>query len=76
MRLRPATEARRIAGGCIEELNEILGLTPVPECGIPGIFGATGLAPGGELEGGPLDSGVHLFECLIHPWMRTTATVE
>jgi hypothetical protein len=70
------TEVAAFGGGCVDELNQILGLTPVPECAIPGIFGATGVAPHEELEGAPLSSGVHLFECLIHPWMRTVATVD
>jgi hypothetical protein len=70
------TEVAAFGGGCVDELNAILGLTPVPECAVPGIFGATGVAPRGELEGAPLASGVHLFECLIHPWMRTVATVD
>jgi plastocyanin len=70
------TEVAAFGGGCVPELNAILGLLPVPECGVPGIFGTTGIAPGGELEGAPLSTGTHLFECLIHPWMRTTVTVE
>lgn len=70
------TEVSAFGGGCVDEINALLGLSPVPECAIPGIFGSTGVAPGGELEGAPLGSGVHLFECLIHPWMRSTVTVE
>ena len=69
------TEVAAFGGGCVAELNEILGLTPVPECAIPGIFGTTGIAPRGELETGPLAEGTHRFMCLIHPWMKTTATV-
>jgi hypothetical protein len=70
------TEVAAFGGGCVPELNALLGLSPVPECGLPGIFGTTGIAPGDELEGEPLSSGTHLFECLVHPWMRTTVTVE
>jgi hypothetical protein len=53
-----------------------LGLTPVPECaGFPGgTFAATAVPPGGTLSG-TLAPGVHRFECLIHPWMRTTVVV-
>lgn len=69
------TEVAAFGGGCVAELNEILGLTPVPECAIPGIFGTTGIAPGGTLETAPLAAGTHRFMCLIHPWMKTTATV-
>lgn len=70
------TEVAAFGGGCVDEINALLGLSPVAECAIPGIFGSTGVAPGDELEGAPLGPGVHRFECLIHPWMRTTVTVD
>jgi hypothetical protein len=70
------TEVAAFGGGCVPEINALLGLTPVPECGVPGIFGTTGVAPGEELEGEALASGNHLFICLIHPWMRTEVTVQ
>jgi plastocyanin len=71
------TEVASFGGGCIAALNDLLGLTPVPECaGFPGgAFGATSVAPGGTVTTAPLSPGVHRYECLIHPWMRTTATV-
>jgi plastocyanin len=71
------TEVANFGGGCIAALNELLGLTPVPECaGFPGgAFGATLVRPGATVTTAPLPPGVHRFECLIHPWMRTTATV-
>jgi plastocyanin len=69
------TEVAEFGGGCVEELNAILGLTPVPECEVPGIFDETGLAPGQKLKTAALAAGVHLYECLVHPWMRTTANV-
>ena len=71
------TEVANFGGGCIDLLNRLLGLSPVTECaGFPGgAFGAT-LVPAGEtLTTGPLAPGVHRFECLIHPWMRTTVEV-
>lgn len=69
------SEVAEFGGGCIQELNNVLGLDPVPECaGFPGgVFGATAVPPGGKLTTGELDAGVHRFICLIHPWMRTTA---
>ena len=70
------TEVAAFSGGCVPELNAVLGLSPVPECGVPGIFGATGIAPGDELEGEPLGAGTHRFMCLIHPWMRTEVIVQ
>ena len=71
------TEVANFGGGCIAEVNALVGLTPVPECANAGVlFATTGVAPGDEVETPPLDSGVHRFECLIHPWMRTTVTVR
>jgi plastocyanin len=71
------TEVANFGGGCIDVLNDLLGLTPVPECaGFPGgLFGATLVPAGGTLTTGPLAPGIHRFECLIHPWMRTTVEV-
>jgi hypothetical protein len=71
------TEVAAFGGGCVEPLNEILGLTPVPECANAGVlFATTGIAPGGELETEDVSSGIHRFMCLIHPWMRTTVIAE
>ena len=71
------TEVAAFGGGCIDALNDILGLDPVPECaGFPAIFGTTGVAAEGGARTVQLGPGVHRFECLIHPWMRTTITVS
>ena len=70
------TEVRNFGGGCVAALNALLGgLTPVPECATPA-FGATLFPAGGTLHVAGLAPGVHRFECLIHPWMRTVVTVE
>ena len=71
------TEVANFGGGCIQALNDLLGLTPVPECaGFPGgAFAATLVPAGGTLTTGHLAPGIHRFECLIHPWMRTTVEV-
>lgn len=69
------TEVKAFGGGCVAPLNAILGLTPVPECAIPGLFGSTLVEQGDTLPVTGLAPGVHRFECLIHPWMRTTVTV-
>jgi plastocyanin len=72
------TEVANFGGGCIQALNSLLGLTPVPECaGFPsgGAFAATLVPPGGTVTTTPLPPGVHRYECLIHPWMQTTVTV-
>jgi plastocyanin len=69
------TEVAAFGGGCVDELNDLLGLSPVPECGTPGIFGTTGAPPGAAVTTGSLSAGTHRFMCLIHPWMRATAEV-
>jgi plastocyanin len=69
------TEVAAFGGGCVEELNGILGLSPVPECSVPGLFDSTLVEEGETLEVNEMAPGVHRFECLIHPWMRTTVTV-
>ena len=69
------TEVAAFGGGCVPELNALLGLTPVPECAIPGIFFTTGAPPGAVVTTGALAAGTHRFMCLIHPWMRSTAEV-
>jgi plastocyanin len=71
------TEVASFGGSCIDAVNGLLGLTPVPECaGFPGgAFAATLVPPGGTVTTSALSPGVHRFECLIHPWMRTTVTV-
>jgi hypothetical protein len=48
------SEVAAFGGGCIPELNELLGLDPVPECSIGDIFQTTGVAPRGSLTTGPL----------------------
>jgi hypothetical protein len=70
------TEVANFGGGCVQPLNDLLGLSPVPECGNPALFPGTIAGPGGKVETGALAPGVHRFECLIHPWMRTTVTVN
>jgi len=70
------TEVAAFGGGCVAPLNAILGLTAVPECSVPGLFDQTLVEQGATFEVTGLAPGVHLFECLIHPWMRTTVTVD
>jgi plastocyanin len=69
------TEVASFGGGCVDVLNGILGLSPVPECSIPGLFDSTLVEEGDTLEVKGMAPGVHRFECLIHPWMRATVTV-
>jgi plastocyanin len=74
------TEVPAFGPGCIPLINSLLGLTsPAPtdaECGA--IFGSSGVAPdgGSTLTVAGLAPGTHMFECFIHPWMRTVVTVD
>jgi hypothetical protein len=71
------TKVAAFGGGCVDELNDLLGLTPVPECAqAPGIFFSTGAAMGGSVTTAPLAAGTHRFMCLIHPWMASTVTAK
>jgi len=69
------SEVANFGGGCVDFLNGILGLAAVPECANPAILGATGAGSGGTVTTGALGTGTHRFQCLIHPWMRTTVNV-
>ena len=69
------TKVAAFGGGCVDEINALLGLSPIPECADPSLFGTTGAAPGASVNTGALAAGTHRFECLIHPWMRTTVQV-
>ena len=72
------TRVRRFGPGCVAEVNEILGFPAgamVRECRTP-TWLRTLLAPGQALRVGALQPGTHRFECLIHPWMRTTVRVQ
>jgi hypothetical protein len=80
------TAVARFGGGCVPFLNRILGLRPVTECAdlvslpdgtqIPRGFVQTAVPPGGRLVVPDLQVGRHRFQCLVHPWMHTTLTVE
>ena len=62
------TEVANFGGGCIQALNDLLGLTPVPECaGFPGgAFAATLVPAGGTVTTAPLPPGVHRLR-VPHP---------
>jgi hypothetical protein len=76
------SEVPMFEGGCVPFINAALGLTVAPtdaECGGPtGILATTGVLPNGlsTLTVAGLTPGVHMFQCMIHPWMRTTVTVD
>jgi hypothetical protein len=68
------TRVAKFGGGVVPPLNAILGLTPVQEClnAAPEEF----LLPGGIDAEVVTTPGTALYQCCIHPWMRTTITVR
>lgn len=71
------TEVAAYGPGCVKDVNDLIGLTgSVPECGDLAAFPGTIRGPGETRTVGALAKGTHRFECLIHPWMRTTVTVR
>ena len=68
------THVHAFAGGVVPELNAILGLQPAPEClnAEPDEF----LLPGQKDAESITTTGTALYQCCIHPWMRTTITVH
>jgi len=73
-RLHTFTEVAAFGGGRVPPLN--IGLTPAPECVTPNTVDPTELPPGGHIHVQGLDVGDHLFQCCIHPWMRTLIKVK
>jgi len=47
-----------------------------PIAGLGQIIGTSGLFPGVPLSIDTSTAGTRLFQCMLHPWMRTTVTVE
>jgi hypothetical protein len=63
------TEVVNFGGGIVDELNA--ALPPDTPPAVP--IGSLRFIPAGAQSELPvLAAGTHLFECLIHPWMRTT----
>lgn len=68
------TRVAAFGGGIIPFLNALAGTPNVaPECAA--IAPNELLAPGGTDNEEPLAAGTSLFQCCIHPWMRTTVRV-
>ena len=70
------TEVEEFGGGMVPPLNALAGLPePAPECLA---LGAGALIPPGGSS--PIDDadevGDELYQCCIHPWMRTTIHVR
>jgi hypothetical protein len=63
------TEVEEFGGGFVDELNA--ALPPGTPAAMP-IGDLRFIPAGAQSKLDPLAAGTHLFECLIHPWMRTT----
>jgi len=68
------TEVNQFGKGCVPEWNQAVKET-VDNCDF-GKFIGTLVQPGASSVPEKPAVGVHKFQCLIHPWMRTTVTVE
>jgi len=72
------TEVAAFGPGCIRPVNALTfgDPTPSPLCADPTLLGRTGVPVGSSLSVTGLSAGVHRFQCMIHPWMKTTVTVR
>jgi plastocyanin len=70
------TEVSKFGGGIVDVINLFGGFTEPAQTVAP-FNPATGLVPpGGKTTIGMLAPGTHMFQCMIHPWMRSTITVR
>jgi plastocyanin len=73
------SEVKHFGPGCVDFLNALVfpgqgpPFTPVTTCPPDP---AEGVAPGAPALHFRLSRGTHLFQCAIHPWMRSTVTVR
>jgi hypothetical protein len=70
--------------GCVDIINQAEFGDPAtapmcgpdPLAGLGAILARDGLFPGKPLTVDTSKRGTFLFQCMLHPWMRTTLTVE
>lgn len=65
------TQVANFGGGRVPPLNG--ALVQAPECLVSTVVN---LAPGASANVTGLSSGLHKFQCCIHPWMRAAIRVE
>jgi hypothetical protein len=61
------TRVAKFGGGFVKEINDLLHLTPVPEC----LAENNLVPPGGTDSDDVVQSGTTLYQCCVHPWMQT-----
>jgi hypothetical protein len=65
------TEVEAFGGGIVPMLNQLSGNpTVAPEC--LALEADDFIAPGGSDSDDKVEDGTELYQCCIHPWMRTT----
>jgi hypothetical protein len=71
------TRVAQFGGSIVPPINAALGNpAPPPECGAA-LRIASGASTAARVAGSPaLPVGQNLFQCCIHPWMRTAVTVR
>jgi plastocyanin len=78
------TEVKKFGGGFVAELNQLVGLSEVRECGNPSTPNVPAppskdnhfIPAGGSFTFTEDEAGTHLYQCCIHPWMHETLTVR
>ena len=69
------TRVASFGGGIVPLLNDLSGNSAVaPECA--NVDPATIVPAGGHVHTPQLAAGTYRFQCCIHPWMRSTVTVQ
>jgi plastocyanin len=68
------TEVEEFGGGIVPDLNVLAGVPdPAPECLATTL---TLVPPGGSTTDDVEEEGTELYQCCIHPWMRTVVTAR
>jgi plastocyanin len=69
------TEVSAFGGGIVPIINQLGGFT-TPAQPVAPFDPASLVPPGGKTTVSMLAPGTHMFQCMIHPWMRSTITVR
>jgi hypothetical protein len=73
--LHTFTEVEEFGGGFIPDLNHLSGeLVPAPEC--LSLEAGDFVPPGGTYADEVEEEGTELYQCCLHPWMRTVVTAR
>ena len=69
------TEVEEFGGGIVPLLNQLTGNTTIaPEC--QALAPSDFIPAGGTFTDEVEETGTELYQCCIHPWMRTTVTAR